>query len=235
MSSEDNGPDGNEQDGGQGGQPTGGQGQPAGGQPAGGQPQGGQPAGGQPAGGQPAGQAQGPPPQGGQAAGGYQQGRAPAGQSVGDIFSKPSTMNQIQAGIVFYALAGLGTAIGGFLFVNQYVSGQGFGAQSFGAFTVFSAAFILGPLLAVPVGFRIVDGLAGAEQDSQIYATAAVATLVGNIVFMLLFRIVIALELNGDIQFGELLISSIGGGIGAAIVAAGVAYLVLNDGQWQPA
>lgn len=245
MSSEDNGPDDTEQGGGQADQPQGGQDQPPGGQPqggqprggqsTGGQPQGGQPAGGQPQGGQPpagqpAGQPQGAPPQGGQPAGGYQQG--PPGESIGDIFSKPTTVDQIKMTVAVFALAGVAVGFAGFIIGSQisFGGGQFSSGSDYGSFAV-AAAMVAGPLLAVPLSLRVVDAIGSSEPDEQVFATAAVSGLAGNIVLQLIayiFTLVGSDQLDNLIEFGDMFIVAIVGGIGAAIAAAGVCWAVLN-------
>jgi|GEM_PF-2052751 len=231
MSSEDNGPDDTEQTGGQGDQPQGES--PQGGQPQGSQPQGGAPQGGQPQGGQPqGGQPQGAPPQGGQPAGGYQQGRAPRGESVGDIFSKPSTLEQIKVTVAVFALAGVAVGFAGFITASQLSSGSGQFSTDYGPYAV-AAILAVGPLLAVPLGLRVIDALATTVPDQQAFATAAVGALAGNIVMQLIayvFTLIGSDVLDDAIEFGDMFIIAIVGGIGAAIAAAGVGYVLLNLG-----
>lgn len=250
MSSEDNGPDREESgDGGQGGQPRGGQpqggqtppgqgqqgGQPQGGQ--GGQPQGGQPPGGQPqgqpAGGQPQGQPAAGQPQG-QPGAGYQQGGYQ--ESVTDIFSKPTTMEQIKMTVVFYALAGVAIGFAGFITGTQVSVGGGFGSSQSLGYVAAMAAMLSGPILSVPFALRIVDALQGVEAEQQIFATAAASTFAGTLVVTFLsymFTLIGTDNMDDVVEFGDMFIIAIVAGIGSALAAAGVGYAVFNLGSGQ--
>ncbi|MFB6086968.1 MAG: hypothetical protein ABEJ85_00480 [Haloarculaceae archaeon] len=248
MSSEENGPDegedqqglgGQEQNGGQ-GQPQGGQqgGQPQGGQAQGGQSQGGQQGGqptsgqgqgGQPQGGQPQagqGQPQGGQPQaagGGQPQSGYQQGGAqPVPQeSIGDIFSKPNTVDEMKTLLLLYAAMGVGVGIAVAIYINQASQAVGGGSLV--------VPLIAGPLIAAGFGLHSAESLAD-ESDELVYATVSVGCYAGNLVMGILGTLLAIIAIGqgaGDV-FSTALVISLIGGIGAAIAAVGGVYAANN-------
>lgn len=217
-----------------GGQPRGGQ--PQGGQPQGGQPQGSQPQGGQPQGGQPpSGQPQGGQPQGGQPQGQYQQPQGPppgqayqTGPGVGDIFNRPTTMNEIKLGIVVFAAVSLGLGLSGFGL--SLASNPGGGVSPFGASVlILLGAIVLSPLLASILALRIADQLDD-EPQNMVLSTAATVGFGGTIVawFIAIIFVLLSTSGPGGVDFVQLLLGMILEGIGVAVAGVVAAWATLN-------
>lgn len=193
-------------------------------------------------------QPQGGQPQSGQA---YGQTQQPVQQNTGlaDKLQQEPTFSYLKGTVSMYALVGLGVGLTALLIggigeelVSVSANGESEAVHlgtnvvtvAVGALPLFAA------VLAVSVGSRFASEIP--EDDQTVAIAAAVAVLAGTIVMWILGAFLASTQLTADffslttfgvnnsdvsfsLEFGALLISSIVGGIGTAVIGGGTAYI----------
>ena len=160
--------------------------------------------------------------------------------SLGDVISRPDTLNAVKNYGLGIAGAGLGVGVVGFLAAGAVTgSGDGEGAFLAAILSVLfaSVGLLCLPLLGAPAGALVVRQVRRSEavnyvepNDRQIIATAALAGVVGVGVgsFLAAFLTLFGFDSSGAV--GDLLSSIVGSAVAGGIAAAVGGYAEVNFG-----
>jgi hypothetical protein len=166
------------------------------------------------------------------------QGRAPGGrqpahqENIGDIFSKPSTQDQIKAQVAIFAAVGIGIGFAVFVYYNSISTGVGGFGAAISAASFGPSLAVAGPVLAGALGIYTTQRLAGEESDQLIFATVGVGAYLGHVALVLLSTMLAFVAVGASGGWGTVFGAALVGGIGAAIAGVVASYAVLNfDGS----
>ncbi|MEF8813399.1 MAG: hypothetical protein V5A55_06230 [Halovenus sp.] len=134
-----------------------------------------------------------------------------AAPGVGEILNREDTKDELKFGVALFAILAVGLGLGAFLVdILDEPLGRGFFA---------SISWVIVPVLGAVVGLRISEQLADLP-DNLAYATAAVAGIVGTVVFGIVTWLFGEIIYEVWASIGDLIELWIAFGIAAAVVAA---------------
>lgn len=135
---------------------------------------------------------------------------------ISEIFKKESTVRQIKSVLALFFVTGFGIGIAGYAVVGSPdVRG------------IFEPAIItlalLGPILGVIAGLQTGSILSG-ELPSQVYATVAVSTAGGHLLFFVVAFILITANVAAPVSFSNYFVPCLIGAIGTAAAGCAAVY-----------
>lgn len=140
-------------------------------------------------------------------------------EQISEIFQKKSTITQIKSSLVIFFATGLGIGLAGFAIVGSSE------IRGVLAATAIIALALIGPVLGVLTGTRIGSVLSD-EPAIQAYATTAVSTIGGHILYFIVAFILIAANTATSLAVSDFLAPMFIGAIGTAIAGTASVYAV---------
>ena len=148
------------------------------------------------------------------------EGAAGSEPGLGDIFNRTDTKTELKLGVAVFGLVGVGLGLG-------VVLADAFESGVFG-WGLLAAGIVLAPLLAVLIGQRQSGELAGLP-DNVTYGTAAITAIAGTLTLGVVVWVFGGILDDFAVpDLGDFLLPVIGMGLGAAVAAVGVIWVMEN-------
>lgn len=148
--------------------------------------------------------------------------------SLRTVFTHPDAVLAIKATVAAFAVFGVGTGLSGYALLATVAGGGSVVSytQAFLGVALVGGVTVTGPVLAGAFALRADPTLAELD-DRRRYATLAVAGFVGYVAYAFLATVLISVPSNGDsaVNVGRYLVPFVLGGVGAAVVGAGVVFV----------